>query len=184
MGNCSKHHYDDRTIGSIEGSIFIKHCKYLVILLLVFTVVLLAACGKTEPKVENGISTKSILLFHDDAGSAELAAYFKDGKVPEEANILYDQMGSNPDITITDAETIQELYRLLSMVEVTGKSNTSITDCYHHVQFKLADNHYIYYSFEGSEIWCYGEENYKIQNSGKLFRYMQELTDAYCQQNS
>lgn len=158
-----------------------KHWKYLIFVLPVL-MLLLTACGKTEPQGETAAAAQSILLFHDDAGSAELIACFKDGKVPEEANILYDQMGSNPDITITDSDMIQELYRLLSMVEVTGKSNTSITDCYHHVQFKLADNHCIYYSFEGSEIWCYGGQNYEIQNSTKLFRYMQELTEAYCQQ--
>ncbi len=86
-----------------------KHCKYLVVLLLVLMVGLLTACGKPEPKVETEVSAKSILLFHDDVGSAELTAYFKEGKVPEEANILYDQMGSNPNITITDADTIQKL---------------------------------------------------------------------------
>lgn len=155
--------------------------KFLAVLLALLAV-LLAACGKTETKVETTEAAQSILLFQEDAGSAELIAFFEEGKVPEEANILYDQMGSNPDITITDAETIQELYRLLSKVEVTGKSDTSITDCYHHVQFKLGENRYIYYSFEGSEIWCYGGENYAIQNSGKLFRYMQELTEEYLRQ--
>lgn len=161
-----------------------KHYRHMVFVLFVLTLGLLTACGKTETKVETPPTALSILLFNDDAGSAELADYFNAGKVPEEANILYDQMGSNPDITITDADTIRELYRLLSMVEVTGKSNYSITDCYHHIQFKLADDHYVYYSFEGSELWCYGGENYNIQNSGKLFRYMQELTEEYCQQES
>lgn len=99
-------------------------------------------------------------------------------------NFLYDQMGSNPDITVTDTETIKELYRLLCMVEVTGKSNTSITDSYHHIQFKLADNQYVYYSFEGSKLWCYGGDNYNIQNSGKLFQYMHQLTEDYLEQES
>lgn len=161
-----------------------KYGKSVIILLLVFLVCLLAACKKSEPKVEAAAAAESILLFQEDEGSAELTAYFKDGKIPEEVNILYDQMGSNPDITITDADTIQELYRLLSMVEVTGKSEMSITDCYHHIQFKLADDLYIYYSFEGSEIWCYRGQNYNIRNSTRLFRYMQELTEEYCRQES
>lgn len=130
-----------------------KHYKHIVFVLFALTISILSACGKTEAKFKTPQTSVSILLFNNDTGSAELAAYFKAGKVPEEANILYDQMGSNPDITITDADTVKELYRLLSMVEVTGKTDSSITDCYHHIQFKLADDHYVYYSFEGSEIW-------------------------------
>ena len=70
-------------------------------------------------------------------GSAELIQYFKNGNVPEEANALYDQMGSNPEITITDAETIKELYKYLGMVKVDGETNESITDCYHYVHGSL-----------------------------------------------
>ena len=110
-------------------------------------------------------------------GSAELIQYFKNGNVPEEANALYDQMGSNPEITITDAETIKELYKYLGMVKVDGETNESITDCYHYVQFKLSDEHYIYYSFEGENIWSYGGKNYSISNSGKLFGLIKELTN-------
>ena len=110
-------------------------------------------------------------------GSAELIQYFADGNVPEEANALYDQMGSNPEITITDAETIKELYKYLGMVKVDGETNESITDCYHYVQFKLKDDHYIYYSFEGENIWSYGGKNYSISNSGKLFGLIKELTN-------
>ena len=122
---------------------------------------------------------QSLLHFNDDDGSAKLVQYFDDGNVPEEAAFLYDQMGSNPEITITDPEKIQELYQLLSMVTVTGVTNESITDCYHFVQFKLADDLYIHYSFEGSEIWCYGEHSYSIENSKKLFDFMNELTEEY-----
>lgn len=161
-----------------------KQQNYGMLILLVFMTGLLTACGKTETAVETAAKAQSILQFQEDAGSAALAASFKDGKIPEEANILYDQMGSNPDITITDADAIKELYRLLHMVEVTGKTDTSITDCYHHIQFKLSEDQYVFYAFEGSEIWCYGGENYEIQNSSKLFRYMQELTEAYCRQES
>ncbi len=161
-----------------------KQYKQIVFVLFVLMLGMLTACGKTETKEETSPAAISILRFNDDADSAELIAYFEDGKVPKEVNILYDQMGSNPEITLTDNDTIKELYRLLSMVEVSGKSNMSITDCYHHIRFKLAENHYVYYSFEGSEIWCYGGANYNIQNSSKLFTYMREITDEYCQQKS
>lgn len=166
-----------------------KNYKHLIPALLILTLGLLTACGQTEPEPEptaapaelTEISDNSILSFNNDEGSAELIRFFEDGNIPEEANILYDQMGANPDITIRDAETIRALYDLLRAVEVTGETNESITDCYHHIQFKLAEDHYVYYSFEGSEIWCYGTRHYSIRNSGKLFSLMRELTEEYCQ---
>ena len=173
--------------------VYVKHCKYLFLVLFVMMVGSLSACGqkKTESEPEPEPESKttnasefpvnSILYFNDDEGSAELIQYFKDGNVPEEANALYDQMGSNPEITITDAETIKELYKYLGMVKVDGETNESITDCYHYVQFKLKDDHYIYYSFEGENIWSYGGKNYSISNSDKLFGLMEELTDEYVQ---
>ena len=78
-----------------------------------------------------------IFIYILSNGSAELIQYFKNGNVPEEANALYDQMGSNPEITITDAETIKELYKYLGMVKVDGETNESITDCYHYVHGSL-----------------------------------------------
>ena len=170
-----------------------KYFKYLFLGLLVMMTGLLAACGQkktgTEPESETESKTtndkefsgESILYFNDDEGSAELIQYFADGNVPEEANALYDQMGGNPGITITDAETIKELYKYLGMVKVEGETNESITDCYHYVEFKLADDNYIYYSFEGENIWSYGGKNYSISNSGKLFDLIKELTDEYAQ---
>ncbi|MGN0963412.1 MAG: hypothetical protein ACI4PP_07515, partial [Clostridia bacterium] len=153
-------------------------------MLLVLMMGLLTACGQSEPKEETGsgslgIPADSILLYNDDEGSAELIEFFAEGNVPEEANILYDQMGSNPDITITDADTIKELFDRLSKVEVVRETNESITDCYHHVQFKLGDDDYIYYSFEGSEIWCSGTKRCSINDNADLFGYMRDLTDEY-----
>ena len=169
--------------------VYVKNFKYLLLSLLVVMTCLLAACGqkKTDSKEEPEIKTtnatessvSSILYFNDDEGSAELIQYFKDGNVPEEANALYDQMGSNPEITITDAETIKELYQYLSMINVDGETNESLTDCYHYVQFKLTDDHYIYYSFEGTNIWRYGGKNYRISNSEKLFNLIKDLTNEF-----
>lgn len=173
--------------------VYVKYCKYFLLSLLVMVTGSLAACGQqkteSEPEPESESKTtnttvfpvNSILYFNDDEGSAELIQYFQNGNVPEEANVLYDQMGSNPEITITDAETIKELYKYLGMVKVDGETNESITDCYHYVEFKLADDHYIYYSFEGENIWSYGGKNYNISNSGKLFDLIKELTDEYAQ---
>lgn len=180
--------------------VYVKYCKYLLLSLLVMMTGSLAACGQKktesepepvpesgpvsesepapESKTTNGTEfpVNSILYYNEDEGSAELIQYFADGKVPEEANALYDQMGGNPEITITDAETIKKLYKYLGMVKVDGETNISLTDCYHYVQFKLADDHYIHYSFEGTDIWSYGGKNYSISNSGKLFGLIKELT--------
>ena len=169
--------------------VYVKYCKYLLLCLLVLMIGSLAACGQkkteTDPESKTTNATEfpvnSILYFNDDEGSSELIQYFEDGNVPEEANALYDQMGSNPEITITDADTIKELYKYLGMVKVDGETNESITDCYHYVQFKLADDHYIYYTFEGTDIWSYGGKNYSISNSDKLFSLIKELTDEYVQ---
>ncbi|MCI5597341.1 MAG: hypothetical protein MR380_11645 [Lachnospiraceae bacterium] len=169
--------------------VYWTYWKYLLMVLLVIMAGSLAACGqkKTESATESETESKttnatefpvnSILYFNDDEGSTELIQYFEDGNVPEEATALYDQMGSNPEITITDAETIKELYKYLGMIKVHRKTNESITDCYHYVEFKLADDHYIHFSFEGTDIWSYGGKNYSISNSGKLFGLIKELTD-------
>lgn len=169
-----------------------KLSKQFIFVLMVLTVGLLTACDNTAPKVEanpeptaqiiSESAEKSFLYFNDDEGSAKLIQYFENGNVPEEATFLYDQMGSNPEITITDPEKIQELYQLLKSVTVIGETNESITDYYHYIQFKLAEDCYVHYSFEGSEIWCCGEQNYSIDNSKKLFAFMNELTDEYWEQ--
>lgn len=165
-----------------------KYKNLFILILLLFTTALLSACGQAEPEPTAVVTTEktgnSILKYNEDEGSATLLQFFKDGNVPEEATFLYDQMGSNPEITITDPEQIRELYELLSMVTVVGKTNESITDCYHYVQFKLAEDCYIHYSFEGSEIWCYGQQNYAIENSKKLFAFMNELTEEYWENES
>lgn len=141
-----------------------------------------SSASETEPAPDSKTTNastfpiNSILYFNDDKGSAELIQYFEDGNVPKEANALYDQEGGNPEITITDAETIKELYKYLGMIKVDGETDMGLTDGYHHVQFKLADDHYIYYSFEGTDIWRYGGKNYSISNSNKLFGLIKELT--------
>ena len=169
-----------------------KLSKQFIFVLIVLTIGLLTACDNTAPKIEEDleptahiiseVAEKSLLYFNDDEGSAKLIQYFESGNVPEEVIFLYDQMGSNPEITLNDPNRIQELYHLLKSVTVIGETNESITDCYHYIQFKLAEDCYVHYSFEGSDIWCYGGQNYSIDNSKKLFAFMNELTDEYWEQ--
>ena len=92
-----------------------KKNKLFILILLLIATALLTACGQTKPETENepgpaAATGESILYANDDEGSAMLIQYFEDGNVPEEATFLYDQMGSNPEITITDAELITKLY--------------------------------------------------------------------------
>lgn len=169
-----------------------KLSKQFIFVLMVLTIGLLTACDNTALKIEeileptahiiSEVAEKSLLYFNDDEGSAKLIQYFESGNVPEEVIFLYDQMGSNPEITLNDPNRIQELYHLLKSVTVIGETNESITDCYHYIQFKLAEDCYVHYSFEGSDIWCYGGQNYSIDNSKKLFAFMNELTDEYWEQ--
>ena len=162
-----------------------KRSPFFVCVLLVLALCLLTACGskdasaKSDPSAAAQTATAgtSLLRYNEDEGSMKLIQAFEEGNIPEEVVFRYDQMGANPEITVTDPETIQELYRLLGAVTVTGVTNESITDCYHFIQFKLADDLYISYSFEGEDIWCYGKTNYAIENSKKLFNYMLNLTE-------
>lgn len=123
------------------------------------------------------IPSDSILTYNSDEGSAKLIACFESGNVPEEMSFLYDQMGANPVITTCDADTIRSLYDLLGAVKVTGETQMSITDSYHHIQFKLSEDLSVCYSFEGSDIWCCGGKNYGLSGSRELFAAMQKLTD-------
>ena len=166
--------------------------KYLIMgLILVLTLGMFAACGKAEPEPEpepkiedtGDIPSDSILYFNDDEGSAELIKFFEDGNVPSEVTAMYDQMGSNPEITVTDPETIQQLYKYLSQIRVKKETYESITDCYHYIQFKLADDKYIHYSFEGTDIWCYNGKNYSIENSGAMFGLIKQLTEEAAENN-
>lgn len=164
--------------------------KKVVIISLAMTMIMSTACKKTKQQSEDttkptvtstsvqGVSNNSILYFNNDEGSLELIQFFSDGKTPSEVNFLYDQMGSNPDITITDPHEIQKMYELLSKVEVVGETQMSVTDSYHYIQFKLADDLYIHYQFEG-DMLVYKEKNYELKNTKELFNYMLELTDTY-----
>ena len=168
-----------------------RKIKIILSFMLILAALLLTACGNAQQSTSaaSGASSASaaltepsgtsILTFNDDEDSAKLVQFFAEGNVPMEASFRYDQMGANPEITLTDPEQITELYQLLSKVEVTGESDMSATDCYHYVQFKLADDCYIHYSFEGSELYCLGNQNYSIENSKELFRFMSRLTEEY-----
>ncbi|MBQ6395467.1 MAG: hypothetical protein IJH87_03900, partial [Atopobiaceae bacterium] len=91
-----------------------------------------------------------ILEFCDDDGTRQLVSDMESGRIPLSCNVLFDQGGGLPDVTITDPETITEIYELLSGVSVGLESPMSITDSYHHVIFTLQDGTTVGWGFEGT----------------------------------
>jgi len=136
----------------------------------------------TAPRVTgtNQISTRlpddSILLFQDNEGGAALIAAMNDGQIPLEAYAMYDEMGSRPEVTLTDQELIIALYNYLAHVRVPGEPGMYVTDCYHYVGFKLQDETYVTFRFEDSNL-VWGPENYAIEDDGALWSYIRALQD-------
>ena len=123
----------------------------------------------TTVTVESCIPEKSILWFKDDEGAKKLMADINDGKIPSECNVLYDEMGSRPEVTVTDSETILDLYNRLALMSVGEKSEMSITDSYHHIRFTLQDGTTVGWSFEGENLLNIGTENYEVKDEGNLW---------------
>ena len=145
-----------------------------------------ADTGSTEGNGTDGDNTDApktpILLFRDDAGAAKLAADMEAGRIPAECRAMYDEMGSRPEVTVTDPETITELYNRFSKMTVGAPSNISITDCYHYISFLLQDGTQVGWSFEGTGILCVGQENYEVKDEGNLWfvvRGLQEEAMGY-----
>jgi hypothetical protein len=168
---------------------------------------MLAACGrkdsketaaedqvKQEDQVTQGTSTEkkdtvsensddtipenSILNFNNDAGYARLQSDMKNGDYPLECNVLYDEGGERPDVTVTDEKVIREIYGLLADVTVGDKSDMSVTDMYHRVTFRLRNDTYVSFNFEGEDLFCWGQDNYDVENSSNLWYHVRQLQDA------
>ena len=117
----------------------------LCIAVFIFTIALVS-CGKKKTEEQTSESTatiesctpeKSILWFQDNEGAKKIMEDMNNGNIPKECNVLYDEMGSRPEVTVTDAGTITDLYNRLALMSVGEKSNMSITDSYHHIRFTL-----------------------------------------------
>ena len=50
----------------------------------------------------------------------------------------------------------------------------SLTDSYYFVEFTFSDGTSYGYRFEGTELLCYGAENYDISGGEELFSFMRE----------
>ena len=127
------------------------------------------SAGKTD------IASDSILLFDGNENSAKLVADMEAGNTPAECTVLYDMEGSLPTVTVTDEETIGEIYRRLAKVTVVGESTEAMTDCYHFVSFLLQDGTSVGYNFEGEDLLSGGKTNYEIKGGGPLWAYVRTL---------
>ena len=129
---------------------------------------------KSEPVV----SDNSIVNFQNEKGFVKLREDMKNGDIPIECNVLYDEEGSRPDVTVTDQETIRNIYGQLADITVGDKTDMSVTDSYHHITFRLRNDTYVSFYFEGEDIFCCGEDNYTVSGSRNLWNTVRQLQDV------
>lgn len=121
-------------------------------------------------------SPGSVVALH---GYEKLVEDMEAGLIPRSANVLYDQMGSRPDVDVTDEETIRRIYEGLCRIEVVGETDISVTDCYHHVVFTLQDGTKVRFAFESEEILdCGGGRRYSVTGGSELWSLVRDLQDA------
>ena len=114
-----------------------------------------------------------ILVFDKSDGARQLMTAFDEGTIVSAA-VLYDEMGANEPYETTDQDEIRTIYKGLENITVTGESEMSLTDSYHFVEFTFSDGTSYGYRFEGTELLCYGAENYDISGGEELFSFMRE----------
>lgn len=126
------------------------------------------------PKIGDVLKGSSpILVFDQSDGAKQLMTAFDEGTI-ESAEVLYDQMGSNTPYQTTDQNEIRTIYKALKNITVTGESEMSVTDSYHYVTFTFEDGSSYGYRFEGTDLLCYGDDNYDISGGDDLFGFMRE----------
>lgn len=137
-----------------------------------------------EP-IESGASSDSGGLGDYSGSIVALPGYEKlvedmeAGLVPQSANVLYDQVGSRPEVDVTDEETIRWIYEGLRRIEVVGETDMSVTDCYHYVVFTLQDGTKVRFSFESEEILdCGGGRRYSVTGGSELWSLVRDLQDV------
>ena len=129
-------------------------------------------------KSEPAVSENSIVNFQNEKGFVKLREDMKNGDIPIECNVLYDEDGSRPDVTVTDQETIRNIYGQLADITVGDKTDMSVTDSYHHITFRLRNDTYVSFYFEGEDIFCCGEDNYTVSGSRNLWNTVRQLQDV------
>ena len=138
------------------------------------------AADSNQPagKEQTEIPEDSILNFQNDSGFARLREDMEKGDVPIECSALYDQGGSRPEVKVTDQTVIRELYEELAKMTVGNKSDTSVTDSYHRITFRLRNDKYVTFNFEGEDLFCWQNDNYTVTNGSSLWYHVRQLQQA------
>lgn len=121
------------------------------------------------------IPARESVLMLDEDGLDKLVADMEAGKMPTECEVLYDEEGMLPSVTVTDEEGISEIYALLADVTVVSKSQMSVTDSYHFVSFTLQDGTPVVLGFEGDSLLYRSEGNYEVTGTGPLWAHVRNL---------
>ena len=162
------------------------------LLILMLCSIMMASCTaapKTEPSPEpapapgggtaqtGDIPPDSILFFRNDEGAAKLMKDMEEGRIPVKCRAMYDEMGSRPEVEMTDPEQITEAYRRLSQMTIGAESPMSITDCYHYIVFELQDGTSVGWRFESAGLLCLGTQNYEVTNAGTIWVMVKDMQD-------
>ncbi|MGN0262597.1 MAG: hypothetical protein ACI4B9_07160 [Eggerthellaceae bacterium] len=124
----------------------------------------------------SGDSSDSIVSL---SGYGRLVEDMEAGRIPQSANVMYDQMGSRPDVDVADEETIRRIYEGLCRIEVLGETDMSVTDCYHHIIFTLQDGTQVRFAFESEGILDCGDGlRYSVTGGSELWSLVRDLQDA------
>ena len=119
-----------------------------------------------------------LIWFVDTDEVAQLRSDMQEGRIPTSCNVLYDQSGTLPDVTVTDPDTIKAIYELVQgmVVPESGRA-MSVTDSYHHVIFTLQDGTRAAFNFEGVHNLYWNGKNYPVIYDDELWMLVRQLQD-------
>ena len=136
------------------------------------------AAGNNTPSSAAAVAENSIVNFKNDKAYARLKSDMEKGDTPIECNVLYDVGGARPDVTVTDQAKIKEIYDQLAKITVGEKSAQSVTDSYHHITFRLRNDTYVSFYFEGEDLFCWDKDNYAVSGGSSLWYTVRGLQDT------
>lgn len=136
------------------------------------------AAENNTPSSGSEIAENSIVNFNNDKAYARLKSDMEKGDTPIECNVLYDVGGARPDVTVTDEAKIKEIYDQLAKITVGEKSSRSVTDSYHHITFRLRNDTYVSFYFEGEDLFCWEKDNYAVSGGSALWYTVRGLQDT------
>ncbi len=137
------------------------------------------ASSAASSSAASSFAPVSVVKFDAIQNADRLVADMKTNVIPVSCAVCYDEMGSRPTVTVSDPETIKQIYSLLSNVTVEGPSQESITDSYHYVCFELLDGTKVSFNFEGERLLSLGRENYSVSGGGPLWQLVRQIQDDY-----